>query len=88
MFIRSHLIEASGSSEARYVPPHLFTCCGLVGSCFDELSDFLDGLLEYPLIASTEKSKTGISFRDPLLCLALSGSRVPWLPIKIERKTA
>jgi hypothetical protein len=46
------------------------------------------GLLEYPLNASTEKSKTGISFRDPLLCLVLSGSRVPWLPIKIERKTA
>jgi hypothetical protein len=29
--IRSHLIEASGSSEAWYVPPRLFACCGLAG---------------------------------------------------------
>jgi hypothetical protein len=27
--IRSHVIEASGSSEAWYVPPRLFACCGL-----------------------------------------------------------
>jgi hypothetical protein len=27
--IRSHVIEASGSSEAWYVPPRLFTRCGL-----------------------------------------------------------
>lgn len=26
--IRSHLIEASGSSEAWYVPPRLCVCCG------------------------------------------------------------
>jgi hypothetical protein len=29
--IRSHVIEASGSSEALYVPPRLFIRCGLVG---------------------------------------------------------
>ena len=29
VLIRSHVIEASGSSEARYVPPRLFARCGL-----------------------------------------------------------
>jgi hypothetical protein len=29
MTIRSHVIEASGSSEAWYVPPRPFTHCGL-----------------------------------------------------------
>jgi hypothetical protein len=29
VLIRSHVIEASGSSEAWYVPPHLFARCGL-----------------------------------------------------------
>ena len=29
VLIRSHVIEASGSSEAWYVPPRLFARCGL-----------------------------------------------------------
>ena len=29
VFIRSHVIEASGSSEAWHVPSHLFARCGL-----------------------------------------------------------
>jgi len=32
--IRSHVIKASGSSEAWYVPPRPFTCCGLAGRPF------------------------------------------------------
>jgi hypothetical protein len=32
--IRSHVIEASGSSEAWYVPPRLFARCGLAGRPF------------------------------------------------------
>jgi hypothetical protein len=32
--IRSHVIEASGSSEAWYVPPPVFTRCGLAGQPF------------------------------------------------------
>jgi hypothetical protein len=32
--IRSHLIEASGSSEAWYVPPRAFACCGLAEMAF------------------------------------------------------
>ncbi|MEK7760355.1 MAG: hypothetical protein AAB433_02125, partial [Nitrospirota bacterium] len=32
--IRSHVIEASGSSEAWYVPPRLFACCGLAERSF------------------------------------------------------
>ena len=32
--IRSHVIEASGSSEAWYVPPRPFARCGLAGQLF------------------------------------------------------
>ena len=32
--IRSHVIEASGSSEAWYVPPRLLIRCGLAGQTF------------------------------------------------------
>ncbi|MBH0204366.1 MAG: hypothetical protein HP498_00805 [Nitrospira sp.] len=33
--IRSHVIEASGSSEAWYVPPRLFARCGLADGHFE-----------------------------------------------------
>ena len=34
VLIRSHVIEASGSSEAWYVPPRTFARCGLAGRPF------------------------------------------------------
>jgi len=34
VLIRSHVIEASGSSEAWYVPPWPFARCGRAGQVF------------------------------------------------------
>ena len=39
MPLRSQVIEASGSSEAWYVPPRPFTCCGLADSLFEQFAD-------------------------------------------------
>ena len=45
------MIEASGSSEAWYVPPRLLTPCGLADSLFDQPNKEESGVRLWPRLA-------------------------------------